>query len=79
MFVWFCREDENNVYMTEKRVENMSKQQYKKDSWVGYGIIIGAAIGTVIFSLTNQPWYIAAGVSLGIVMGAIIDSIRSKS
>jgi len=45
--------------------------------YVGLGIIFGAAAGVLLFILANQAWYIGAGVGIGLVLGAILESLQS--
>jgi ABC-type lipoprotein release transport system permease subunit len=47
----------------------------KKDSYVGLLLILGAAIGTLVFIFTQEPWHIGAGAGLGIIIGAIANGI----
>jgi len=45
----------------------LSKQQKP-----GYGLIIGASIGTLFFILTQQAYLIAVGAGLGLVFGSML-------
>ena len=49
----------------------MDKQNY---AVVGIGLVLGAALGTVLFALLGQVWAIGAGAGAGLVVGAIIDA-----
>jgi hypothetical protein len=56
----------------------MSIEKKPKGIGVGFGIIIGAAIGTLFFALTSQTVLIAIGAGLGVVFGAILESLSSQ-
>ncbi len=47
----------------------------KKDSYVGLLLVLGAAIGTLVFIFTQKPWHIGAGAGMGIIAGAIANAI----
>lgn len=47
----------------------------KRATYVGVFLVMGAAAGAGIFAFTKQPWHIGAGAAVGIVAGAIIDSV----
>ena len=56
----------------------MKQDQKRKATYTGYGIILGAAIGPLIWNLLFEDAYatgIGVGVGLGIVLGAIADSL----
>lgn len=42
----------------------------------GVGLILGAAIGTVLFALTENPVWIGLGTGLGIIFGAAFGRRR---
>ncbi|MGD2043935.1 MAG: hypothetical protein PVJ28_09825 [Acidimicrobiia bacterium] len=42
----------------------------------GVGLIFGAAIGTVLFALTDSPVWIGLGSGLGIVFGVALGRQR---
>jgi hypothetical protein len=42
----------------------------------GVGLIFGAAIGTVLFALTDSPVWIGLGSGLGIILGAAFGRQR---
>jgi hypothetical protein len=42
----------------------------------GVGLIFGAAIGTVLFALTENPVWIGLGTGLGIIFGAAFGRQR---
>lgn len=44
---------------------------------MGLFLVFGAAVGSLIFILTQQAMHIAAGSGIGIVVGAIADSISA--
>jgi hypothetical protein len=48
-----------------------------RTSYVGLFLVFGAAVGSLIFILTQQAMHIAAGSGIGIVVGAIADSISA--
>lgn len=51
----------------------MSKNQKS-----GYGLIIGAAIGTLLFILTQQAYLIAIGAGLGLVFGSMLAKKKNS-
>ena len=42
----------------------------------GFGLVFGAAIGVVLFALTDSPVWIALGSGLGLIFGAGIARRR---
>ena len=46
---------------------------------VGSGIIIGAAIGTLLFAISGQASLIGIGAALGVVLGAILESLSRRN
>jgi LPXTG-motif cell wall-anchored protein len=46
--------------------------------WSGFGLVIGAGIGTLIFLVTTNVWLIAAGAGVGSLIGAIIGLRKRK-
>ena len=42
----------------------------------GVGLIFGAAIGTVLFALTDNPVWIGLGIGLGIIIGSAFGRQR---
>ena len=47
--------------------------------WPGFGLILGAIPGTLLFVFTMQPLYIPIGPSIGVVLGAIIRSLKHSA
>ncbi|MGE5556438.1 MAG: hypothetical protein ACM3UY_09330 [Methanocella sp.] len=41
----------------------------------GLGLVFGAAVGTVLFALSNSLWYILAGAAVGLIVGIIASNI----
>lgn len=56
----------------------MSNMSRRKGMYAGMGIILGAAAGSLLFVLTNQAWYIGAGAGIGLVLGAIVETLQSN-
>ena len=54
-------------------------EKLKKEStiWSGFGLILGAAVGTLAFVFTMQAVFIGFGAALGLVFGSII-SLQQK-
>lgn len=44
----------------------------------GYGIILGALIGTMMFIFYNKPYLIAIGAALGLVLESILKTQEPK-
>jgi predicted MFS family arabinose efflux permease len=42
----------------------------------GIGLVLGAALGTVLFALLGQVWVIGAGA--GLIVGAVIDAAWAR-
>lgn len=57
----------------------MSMENRPKGTGVGFGIILGAVIGTLFFVITGQAVLIAMGAGLGVVLGAILESMTTSS
>ena len=49
----------------------MDKQNY---AVVGIGLVLGAALGTLLFALLGQVWLVGAGAGTGLIVGAVIDA-----
>ena len=49
----------------------MDKQNY---AVAGIGLVLGAALGTVLFALLGQVWAVGAGAGAGLIVGAFIDA-----
>lgn len=57
----------------------MDKKQNNKIPYTGLGLVFGTAIGVVIALAINRPIYWAGiGTGLGLVLGAIIDTLKKK-
>ncbi len=59
---------------------NPSPQDSKEDRGnapsVAFGIIIGASLGAVVFAVTKNPFWIAIGPGLGVVVGVLLQANR---
>ena len=59
---------------------NSNPQESKEDRgnapFVALGIIIGAGLGAVVFAVTKNPFWIAIGPGLGIVVGVLLQANR---
>jgi len=55
----------------------MNKRQYTPtELGMMYGMVIGAAIGVILFAITNEVWWlgaIGAGLALGLGIGASME------
>jgi multidrug transporter EmrE-like cation transporter len=40
--------------------------------WSGFGLVLGAAAGTILFAFTGRPWDIGIVAGLGLIFGAMI-------
>jgi len=45
---------------------------------MGAGIAIGAGLGAVLFSITDNPVWIGLGAALGVALGAAWDAKRGS-
>lgn len=56
-----------------------NKCDCSKISFTGLGLVFGTALGAVIAIAIGQPiFWAGAGTGLGLVLGAIIDSLKKK-
>ncbi len=61
--------------MTDSNPQD-SKEGRGPTSAVAYGLVFGIIIGTVVFALTQNAFWIAIGSGLGIVVGAAFQANR---
>ncbi len=45
---------------------------------LGVGIALGAGIGTVLFAITGEAFWIAVGPSFGVMIGLLMGEIRGE-
>ena len=64
-------------FSTDGRDNEEEHIERKKYTYASVGLIIGAALGTVMFALSGTVWLIGAGAGLGLVIGAAIDLARA--
>lgn len=56
-----------------------NKYDSSKISYTGLGLVFGTAIGAGLTIAIGQPiFWAGAGTGLGLVLGAIIDSLKKK-
>lgn len=57
----------------------MNKKNGLKIQYTGLGLVFGTAIGAGIALALGQPVYWAGiGTSIGLIIGAIMDSMKNK-
>jgi hypothetical protein len=62
----------------EEQNETGSEGEGEKSGMsIAHGIWIGSGIGTVIFAITGEAWWIAMGAAFGIVFGAVFLSFNN--
>ena len=52
------------------------KERRGNAPFVAFGIIIGASLGVVVFTVTQNPVWIGIVSGLGIVVGAVLQANR---
>jgi hypothetical protein len=64
---------------SDKESIAMNEEKNKKHSFTGLGLIFGTAIGAAMtFILTINILWAGIGTGVGLIVGAIIDSSKSK-
>lgn len=59
--------------------ENGDDQRKKKALNVGLGAAFGAAAGTVVFAITNNPIWIAIGPAIGVAFAAAMGGVNKDA
>jgi Mg/Co/Ni transporter MgtE len=50
-----------------------------RENSVGMGLVIGAALGGVVFALTSSVMWIVGGAALGLIVGSALRGHRDQS
>ncbi|MGB9357138.1 MAG: hypothetical protein WCC01_01145 [Acidimicrobiia bacterium] len=48
------------------------------EALIGAALVVGAAVGAVLFALTGAAFWIGIASGLGLVVGLVVDQIRSS-
>ena len=54
------------------------KMKSNLNNYSGFGLVLGAAIGTLFFVFTQQAFLIGVGAGLGLVLGSVIGQNKKE-
>lgn len=58
---------------------HMTKRRYAKtELGPGHGLVVGAALGTILFALTGSVWWLGL-VGIGLVAGAALGQLLDRT